>query len=149
MASLQPLPGGASHFAELRARNELYVDKTAYIADMRDGYGKYCFLARPRRFGKSLLVSALECLFQGRAAFFRGTQMEGRTPQSPNWTWPDPAPVIRFRFCGALTLSKSRPRPDIESPGNDVRMGRSGVAMRCHSLSQPMPRSALQLAGQA
>ena len=98
MASLQPLPGGTSHFAELRARNELYVDKTAYIADMLDGYSKYCFLARPRRFGKSLLVSTLECLFQGRAALFRGTQMEGRTPQSPNWTWPDPVPVIRFNM---------------------------------------------------
>lgn len=98
MTSLQPLPGGASHFAKLRARNELYIDKTAYIADMLDGYSKYCFLARPRRFGKSLLVSTLECLFQGRAALFRGTQLEGRTPQSPNWTWPDPAPVIRFNM---------------------------------------------------
>ncbi len=98
MASLQPLPGGTSHLAELRARNELYVDKTAYIADMLDGYSKYCCLARPRRFGKSVLVSTLECLFQGRAALFRGTQIEDRTPQSPNWTWPDPAPVIRFNM---------------------------------------------------
>ena len=82
MASLQPLPGGASYFAELRARNELYVDKTAYIADMLDGYGKYGFLARPRRFGKRLLVSAVECLFQDRAALFRGTQFRTERPKA-------------------------------------------------------------------
>ena len=47
MTSLQPLTGGTNDFAELRARNELYIDKTAYIADMLDGFSKYSFLARP------------------------------------------------------------------------------------------------------
>ena len=98
MSPLQPLPGGTNDFAELRARNELYIDKTAYIADMLDGYSKYCFLARPRRFGKSLLVSTLACLFQGRVPLFQGTQIHGRLPQSPNWIWPEPAPVIRWNM---------------------------------------------------
>ena len=98
MESVQPLPGGTNDFAELRARNELYIDKTAYIADLLDGYSKYCFLARPRRFGKSLLVSTLACLFQGRADLFQGTALEGRTPQRPNWTWPDPAPTLRLNM---------------------------------------------------
>ncbi len=98
MTSLQPLPGGTNDFAELRARNELYIDKTAYIADMLDGFSKFCFLARPRRFGKSLLVSTLECLFQGRAPLFQGTQIHDRSPQSPNWIWPEPAPVIRWNM---------------------------------------------------
>ena len=98
MTSLQPLSGGTNDFAELRARNELYIDKTAYIADMLDGFSKYCFLARPRRFGKSLLVSTLECLFQGRADLFRGTALDGRTPQRPNWIWPDPVPTLRLNM---------------------------------------------------
>ena len=98
MEAVQPLPGGTNDFAELRARNEVYIDKTAYIADLLDGYSKYCFLARPRRFGKSLLVSTLECLFQGRADLFQGTVLEDRTPQRPNWTWPDPAPTLRLNM---------------------------------------------------
>ncbi len=98
MTSLQPLPAGTNDLVQLRARNELYVDKTAYVADMLDGYSKYCFLARPRRFGKSLLVSTLEYLFQGRADLFRGTALERRMPRSPNWIWPAAAPVIRLNM---------------------------------------------------
>ena len=98
MTSLQPLPAGTNDLAQLRARNELYVDKTAYVADMLDGYSKYCFLARPRRFGKSLLVSTLEYLFQGRVDLFRGTALECRMPRSPNWIWPAAVPVIRLNM---------------------------------------------------
>ena len=98
MSPLRPLPGGTNDFAELRARNELYVDKTAYIADMLDGYSKYCFLARPRRFGKSLLVSTLEYLFEGRADLFRATAIHDRIPQSPNWIWKEASPVIRWNM---------------------------------------------------
>ena len=92
------LPAGTHDFSQLRARNELYVDKTAYIADMLDGYSKYCFLARPRRFGKSLLVSTLEYLFQGRADLFRGTALAERRPRTLNWIWPAPAPTIRLNM---------------------------------------------------
>ncbi len=98
MTSLLRLPGGTSDFAELRAQRELYIDKTAYIADMLDGYGKYCFLARPRRFGKSLLVSTLEHLFRGHTDLFHDTSMQCRSPQSAHWTWPDPCPVIRLNM---------------------------------------------------
>ena len=98
MKALQPLPVGTSDFTELRARNELYIDKTAYMAAMLDGPSKYCFLARPRRFGKSLLVSTLESLFQGRTDLFQGTHACDRTPRSPNWLWPAPTPVIRLNM---------------------------------------------------
>lgn len=92
------LPAGTNDFAQLRARNELYVDKTAYIADMLDGYSKYCFLARPRRFGKSLLVSTLEYLFQGRADLFQGTALSERRPRTLNWIWPASAPTLRLNM---------------------------------------------------
>ena len=98
MTALRPLPGGTNDLAELRARNELYIDKTAYLADLLDGYSKYCFLARPRRFGKSLLVSTLEHLFLGHAELFRDTAIYERAPRSPNWTWKAPAPVIRLNM---------------------------------------------------
>lgn len=98
MTVLRPLPGGTNDLVELRARNELYIDKTAYLADLLDGYSKYCFLARPRRFGKSLLVSTLEHLFQGRTELFRATAIHDRAPRSPNWIWPTPAPVIRLNM---------------------------------------------------
>lgn len=49
----------------------LYVDKTAYVYRMVTG-GKYFFLGRPRRFGKSLLVSTLQSYFEGRKELFKG-----------------------------------------------------------------------------
>ena len=98
MTTLLRLPGGTSDFAELRAQGELYIDKTAYIADMLDDYSKYCFLSRPRRFGKSLLVSTLEHLFQGHTDLFHDTSIQDRIPHSAHWTWPAPCPVVRLNM---------------------------------------------------
>ncbi|MGN0846572.1 MAG: AAA family ATPase, partial [Kiritimatiellia bacterium] len=53
-------------FRELREYGFTYVDKTAFLMPLIDrSIGKQFFLARPRRFGKSLLVSTLHCLFEG------------------------------------------------------------------------------------
>ena len=66
MRSLPPLALDTAHFATLRRNGQVYVDKTAYIQRMLAERRRYVFLARPRRFGKSLLVSTLAHLF-GRA----------------------------------------------------------------------------------
>ncbi|MCP4398549.1 MAG: AAA family ATPase, partial [bacterium] len=58
------LPVDIQSFEIMRTENYLYVDKTRYIHRMVTE-GKFYFLSRPRRFGKSLLVSTLEALFQG------------------------------------------------------------------------------------
>ena len=59
-------------FRKLRENGFTYVDKTAQILPLVDmSIGTQFFLARPRRFGKSLLVSTLHCLFEGRRDFFR------------------------------------------------------------------------------
>ena len=50
-------PLGIQTFSEIREKNQLYIDKTEYIYRMTHGNMKYAFLSRPRRFGKSLLVS--------------------------------------------------------------------------------------------
>ncbi len=69
------LPLGTSDFAALRRRGEVYVDKTALVAELASKPGRF-FLARPRRFGKSLLVSTFESLFTHGLRDFRGLAIE-------------------------------------------------------------------------
>ncbi|MFP3155345.1 AAA family ATPase [Lachnospiraceae bacterium ZAX-1] len=59
---MKKLPIGIQSFPDMIERNFAYVDKTAYIYDMVEN-GKPYFLARPRRFGKSLLVSTIKAYF--------------------------------------------------------------------------------------
>lgn len=78
-------------FAELRENGFSYVDKTAMILPLCDlSIGKQFFLARPRRFGKSLLLSTLRCLFEGRRELFQGLAIE------PKWNWSKSWPVIHL-----------------------------------------------------
>ena len=68
-------PIGIQNFEKLRKEGYLYVDKTALIYEMVKS-GSYYFLSRPRRFGKSLLISTLEAYFQGKKELFKGLAME-------------------------------------------------------------------------
>ena len=68
---MKPLPIGIQCFADLRKGGYVYVDKTKEIHRMVS-VGKHYFLSRPRRFGKSLLVSALEDIFKGNKKLFEG-----------------------------------------------------------------------------
>ena len=70
-----------------------YVDKTAYVLRLARE-GKYHFLSRPRRFGKSLLVDTLKELFEGNGELFRGLAIHGE------WDWSVKHPVVRFDFSG-------------------------------------------------
>ena len=65
------LPVDIQAFEIMRGEPYLYVDKTQHIYRMITE-GRYYFFSRPRRFGKSLLVSTLKCLFQGRRELFEG-----------------------------------------------------------------------------
>lgn len=87
---LQRLPVDAQTFADIRTRGELYVDKTAYILRMLES-GRYYFLSRPRRFGKSLTVTTLKAFFEGRKALFEGLALAAWE----DWT---PHPVIHLDF---------------------------------------------------
>ena len=69
---LQKLPISQSDFYFLRTANYLYVDKTSYVYQMLTSGGQSYFLARPRRFGKSLLVSTLYEALVGNKALFAG-----------------------------------------------------------------------------
>lgn len=68
-------PIGIQTFSDLREDGYVYVDKTALVHQMVTS-GKVYFLSRPRRFGKSLLISTLESYFRGRKELFEGLAME-------------------------------------------------------------------------
>lgn len=72
---LQPLPLGVSDFQKLRETGKIYVDKTEFIYKLATTYEKV-FIARPRRFGKSLLVSTFESLFKYGLRDFEGLAIE-------------------------------------------------------------------------
>lgn len=79
-----------SAFPELRRFQQIYVDKTALIYSLACRRGKF-FLTRPRRFGKSLLVSTLESLFRDGLKWFKGLAIEP--------LWNDTVyKVVRFDF---------------------------------------------------
>ena len=88
-------PIGIQTFEEIRKRNLLYIDKTEYIYRMAYGSGKYFFLGRPRRFGKSLLVSTLDSYFSGKKDLFNGLAMEKLETE---WT---EYPVLHFSMATA------------------------------------------------
>jgi len=68
-------PIGIQTFANIIEGGYVYVDKTKQVYDLVDS-GKYYFLSRPRRFGKSLLVSTLEAYFKGNKELFKGLAIE-------------------------------------------------------------------------
>lgn len=72
---LRKYPIGIQSFEFLREQGYLYVDQTALIYQLVK-MGKPYFLCRPRRFGKSLLLSTLEAYFQGRKELFKGLAIE-------------------------------------------------------------------------
>ena len=72
---LKRLPVGIQTYSEIVERDCLYVDKTEYIVKMMN-LCKYIFLSRPRRFGKSLLVSTLQAYFEGRKELFKGLYID-------------------------------------------------------------------------
>ena len=69
-------PLGIQTFERIRKEDKLYIDKTEYIYHMTHTSGTYFFLARPRRFGKSLLVSTLQSYFEGKKDLFEGLAIE-------------------------------------------------------------------------
>jgi hypothetical protein len=73
--SLPPLPAGNPLYEKLRRENAVYVDKSMFFPKLRKE-GAFIFCARPRRFGKSLTVSALDAFYSGRQDLFRGLAAE-------------------------------------------------------------------------
>jgi hypothetical protein len=81
MEALKNMPIGVQDFEKLRNGNYLYVDKTALIYKLVST-GSYYFLSRPRRFGKSMLLSTLHAYFSGKKELFKGLAIE---KHEENW----------------------------------------------------------------
>ena len=99
---LKRLPVGIQTYEKLVNNNCLYVDKTEYIYKMIN-LGSYIFLSRPRRFGKSLLVSTLQAYFEGKKELFKGLFIDS---VEKDWT---EYPVLRFD----MSLAKHQTKEDL------------------------------------
>ncbi|MDR0733506.1 MAG: ATP-binding protein [Dysgonamonadaceae bacterium] len=86
---MKNLPIGTQSFEVLRNTGCVYVDKTETIYRMTQ-MGRVYFLARPRRFGKSLLISTLEALFKGQKTLFEGLYIHDK------WDWSKQYPTVRI-----------------------------------------------------
>jgi hypothetical protein len=86
---MRPIISGIADFQRLRAMGVPYADKTGLLYNLAMEEGTY-FLSRPRRFGKTLLVSTLECILRGRRELFKGLWIDG---SDYDWT---PRPVIKL-----------------------------------------------------
>ncbi|PCJ19546.1 MAG: hypothetical protein COB02_07310 [Candidatus Cloacimonadota bacterium] len=96
---LQNFPLGDYTFEKLRKENRLYIDKTKYIYKLIQT-SKACFISRPRRFGKSLVISTLESLFKGKKELFNGLDIE-----KENYDFKE-YPVIRLDLSSPSVSSK-------------------------------------------
>lgn len=86
-------PIGIQTFETIRTEGYLYVDKTSYIHELVST-GQYYFLSRPRRFGKSLLISTIEAFFKGKRELFKGLAIDYL-----EWDWME-YPVIHIDLNG-------------------------------------------------
>ncbi|MBK8055437.1 MAG: AAA family ATPase [Saprospiraceae bacterium] len=87
---MQKYPIGLQDFGGIRNNGYVYIDKTRYLHQLMSSY-KYYFLSRPRRFGKSLLISTMECVFKGQKELFEGLYIYDK------WAF-DEYPIIRISF---------------------------------------------------
>jgi hypothetical protein len=93
---MKKLPIGIQTFENLIREDYAYVDKTSFISTLCNE-GKYYFLSRPRRFGKSLLLSTIKAAFQGKKELFQGLHLE------QNWDWETIHPVVHISFGSGVT----------------------------------------------
>ena len=98
---LKRLPVGIQTFSNIIEGDMLYIDKTEYIWNMVH-LSKYIFLSRPRRFGKSLLVSTLHAYFEGRKALFKGLFIESVEKEWVQY------PVLRFSMASGKHMEKDQ-----------------------------------------
>ena len=85
---MKRLPIGIQDFRYMMENNYLYIDKTQYLHMLKDR-GKFYFMSRPRRFGKSLTISTYDCMFRGEKELFKETWLYD------HWEF-EPQPVIKF-----------------------------------------------------
>lgn len=104
--TMKKLPIGYSTFQDVIEENCTYVDKTFFAYDLITK-GKYYFLSRPRRFGKSLFLDTLRTIFEGKKDLFKGLYIYDK------YDWSKTYPVIHISFGGGISRSVSELQEDI------------------------------------
>jgi len=124
---MKKLPIGIQTFSEIIEEQYTYVDKTGMAVDLVQS-GKYYFLSRPRRFGKSLFISTLQALFEGRRELFRDLIAGDR------WDWNIKYPVIKISFAGVARIARTVAdmKQDIE---NILRENEERLDIKCRDIS--------------
>jgi hypothetical protein len=89
LCGMRKYPIGLQNFRKIREEGFLYIDKTEIIHQLITS-GNYYFLSRPRRFGKSLLLSTIKEIFSGSKELFQGLWIEN------NWNWEQKHPIIQL-----------------------------------------------------
>ncbi|MBK1706269.1 ATP-binding protein [Halochromatium glycolicum] len=105
----------------MREGGYYYVDKTGYALRLIDE-GKYYFLSRPRRFGKSLFLDTLAELFSANQALFVGLTADER------WDWSRPYPVLRLSFGGGVVRTPAELEAKIRE---QLALNQSELGIRC------------------
>ena len=117
---LQKLPIGIQTFSRIRNENYIYIDKTKEAYELIESGTVFYFLSRPRRFGKSLFLDTLHCVFEGRKELFEDLYIYDK------YDWSQKYPVIKIDFFGDLrsgeavkkaiisTLKSNQKRLDVE-----------------------------------
>jgi len=97
---MKKLPIGMQDYREIIEENYIYVDKTKYLYNLINS-GKFYFMSRPRRFGKSLTVSTFYYLFKGEKELFKGTYIYDR------WEFKE-YPIIRLNLLKTKSEDKNK-----------------------------------------
>jgi len=122
MKTLQKLPIGIQTFSKIRNGDYLYIDKTKEAYDLIESGTIFYFLSRPRRFGKSLFLSTLQSIFEGKKEYFKDLYIYDK------WDWEEKYPVIKLDWNMKLqtiddlndrlkeTLKDNQDRLDVKCP---------------------------------
>lgn len=118
MLTRKKRPIGIQTFADIREGGYYYADKSGYAVDLAER-GKYYFLSRPRRFGKSLFLDTLKELFENNEKIFQGLHAEKR------WDWSQKYPVISISFGEGILKTKEELNQRIKETlqDNQLRLG--------------------------
>ena len=136
---MKKLPIGIQTFENLIREGFAYVDKTQFVSSITL-QGKYYFLSRPRRFGKSLFLSTLKAAFEGKQDLFEGLYLYD------NWDWSETNPVLHISFGSGVMrsldelgktfsyiLDQNEKKHGIETVYSDLKNRFSDLIQKCHA----------------
>jgi hypothetical protein len=136
---VKKLPIGIQTFENLIQEGFVYVDKTRFVSDIVL-QGKYYFLSRPRRFGKSLFLSTIKAAFEGKRRLFRDLYLHD------NWDWSETNPVVYISFGSGVMrsidelqstfsyiLDQNEKKFDIEAAYADLKNRFADLIQKCHA----------------